>query len=211
MKAISGCEVVVRMKVVILGGGIGGQVTSNLISKGLSKGQEIVLVDKRSEYEFSPSFLWVAVGWREPHQVTRSLSRLVKRNVKYVNAEVSKINPAERTVKTSAGDLTYDYLIIALGADLAPDAIPGFSESAHHIYTLKAAMQLREKINQFTGGKVVICIPSLPFKCPAAPYEAALLLDYHFRQRRMRDKVEFQFFTPEPFPCQLQDQSSVTQ
>jgi sulfide:quinone oxidoreductase len=191
---------VVGMKVVILGGGIGGQVTSNLISKGLSKGHEIVVVDKSSEYEFSPSFLWAAMGWREPRQVTRSLSKLVKRNVKYVNAEVSKINPAERTVKTRGGDLTYDYLIIALGADLAPDAIPGFSESAHHVYTLEAALQLREKINQFTGGKVVVCIPSLPFKCPAAPYEAALLLDYHFRQRRMRDKVEFQFFTPEPFP-----------
>jgi sulfide:quinone oxidoreductase len=188
------------MKVVILGGGIGGQVASNLVGRGLGKNHDIVLIDKNSQYSFAPSFLWVAMGWREPAQITRNMGRLGKKNVKYVNAEVTKIAPADRTVETSAGKFAYDYLVIALGSDLDTETIPGFSKSAFHVYSLEAAMQFREQIRRFSGGNVAIGISSLPFKCPAAPYETAFLLDYYFRQRKLRDKVELQFFTPESLP-----------
>ncbi len=188
------------MKVLILGGGIGGQVASNLLSKRLGKKHDVVLVDRETQYEFPPSFPWVMMGWREPHQITRNLNQLEKRGVKYVNGEVSKIDPAERVVKTSAGDLTYDYLIVALGSELAPEAIPGFTEGAHHVYTMEAAMRLREELKRFSGGNVAMGVSSLPFKCPAAPYEAALLLDYYFRENGIRQKVNLQFFTPESRP-----------
>jgi sulfide:quinone oxidoreductase len=188
------------MKIIILGGGIGGHVASNLLSKGLGKNHDIVLIDKKNQYSFAPSFLWTAMGWREPQQITRDMSRLQKKNVKFVKAEVMKIAPAERTVETSAGKFAYDYLVIALGADLDTETIPGFSESAFHVYSLEAAMQFREQVRRFSGGTVVIGISSLPFKCPAAPYETAFLLDYYFRQRKVRDKVELQFFTPESLP-----------
>ena len=188
------------MKIVILGAGIGGQVASDLLSKELGENDYIVLIDKNSQYSFAPSFLWVAMGWREPGQITRNMSKLEKKNVKYVNAEVLKIAPAERTVETSAGKFVYDYLVIALGADLDTDTIPGFSKSAYHAYSLEAAMEFREQIRRFSGGNIVIGISSLPFKCPAAPYETAFLLDYYFRQRKLRDKVELQFFTPESLP-----------
>src|SRR4030067_3150209 len=188
------------MKIVILGAGIGGQVASDLLSKKLGENHDIVLIDKNSQYSFPPSFLWVAMGWREPAQITRNMNKLKKKNVKYVNAEVIKIAPAERTVETSAGKFVYDYLVIALGADLDTDAIPGFSKSAYHAYSLEAAMEFREQIRRFSGGNIVIGISSLPFKCPAAPYETAFLLDYYFKQRKLRDKVELQFFTPESLP-----------
>jgi sulfide:quinone oxidoreductase len=168
------------MQILILGGGIGGQVASNLLGKELGKKHDIVLVDRKTQYDFSPSFLWVTMGC--------------------VNGEVLKIDPAERTVKTSAGDLTYNYLIVALGAELAPEAIPGFSECAHHVYTLEAAMKLGEELKHFSGGNVVVGVSSLPFRCPAAPYEAALLMDYHFKSNEIRQKVDFQFFTPESLP-----------
>lgn len=188
------------MKIVILGGGIGGQVASNLLGKGLGKNHDIVLIDKNSQYSFAPSFLWVAMGWREPLQIMRDMSRLERKGVKFVNAEVLKIVPAERAVETSAGKFAYDYLVIALGADLDTETIPEFSESAFHVYSLEGAMQFREQIRRFSGGNVVIGISSLPFKCPAAPYETAFLLDYYFKQRKVRDKVELRFFTPESLP-----------
>jgi len=188
------------MKILILGGGIGGHVTANLLSKRLGKKHEIVLVDRETQYEFSPSFLWVTMGWREPHQIRRNLSLLEKKGVKYVDGEVLKIDPAERTVKTSAGDITYDYLIVALGADLAPETVPGLSEAAHNFYKLEGAIKLRDATRGLSGGTVVVMVSGTPFKCPAAPYEAALLLDYDLRKRGLKKKVDLQFFTPEPLP-----------
>ncbi len=188
------------MRVLILGGGIGGHVAANRLIKKLGKEHEVVLVDKKTEYEFSPSFPWVMMGWRKPHKIMRKMSLLEKKGIKYINAEVQKINPAERTVGTSAGDLAYDYLIVSLGAELAPEAVPGFTESTHNFYTLEGATELREKIKKFSGGKVLVGVSSLPFKCPAAPYEVALLMDYHFRKTGIREKVDFQFFTAEARP-----------
>lgn len=188
------------MKILILGGGVGGQVASNLLGKRLDKKHDVVVVDKRAQFEFEASFPWVMMGRRKPHQITRNLSLLEKRGVKFVNGEVLKIDLAERIVKTSVGDLPYDYLIVALGAELVPEAIPGFSESAHHIYTLVAAMKLQEKLRNFSGGTVAVGVSSLPFKCPAAPYEAALLMDYYFKKKGIRQKVDLQFFTAEGRP-----------
>jgi sulfide:quinone oxidoreductase len=188
------------MKVLILGGGVGGHVAANLLRKRMGKKHDVVLVDKEAQYTFSPSFLWATMGWREPRQITRNLSLLEKKGIKYVNGEVLKIDPAERTVKTSVGEFIYDYLIVALGADLAPETLPGLSDAAHHFYELDASMKLRDALKTFSGGTVAIGVSSTPFKRPAAPYEAALLLDYNLRKRGIRDKADFQFFTPESLP-----------
>jgi sulfide:quinone oxidoreductase len=188
------------MNVLVLGGGIGGVVTANVLSRKLDREHEIVLVDKRTEHRFSPSFPWLMMGWREPHQVTRDLSLLNKKGIKYVNGEVLKIDPANRLVKTSTKDFEYNSLVIALGAELAPETIPGFADGAYHIYELEEAMKFRETLRNFSGGTIAAGVSSLPFKCPAAPYEAALFMDYHFRRKRMRDKVDFHFFTAEGRP-----------
>ena len=188
------------MKTMILGGGIAGHVTANLLRKKLGKEHEILLVDKKTQYEFSPSFLWATMGWRKPSQITRNLSSLEKKGIRYINGEVLKIDASARTVKTSVGEFNYDYLVVALGAELAPYAIPEMSGVAHHFYELEASIKLKDAVRNFSGGTVAIGVSSMPFKCPAAPYEAALLLDYHFRKRGIRHKVIFQFFTPESQP-----------
>lgn len=175
-------------------------MASNLLGKKFGKKHEVVLVDKKDSYEFTPAFPWVMMGWRDPRQITRKLSLLEKKGVKYVNAEVLKINPANRSVKTSNGDFRYDYLVVALGAELAPEIISGFSKWGHHVYSLEAAMKSREPLSTFSGKNIAVGISSLPFKCPAAPYETALLIDYHLRKRGIRGKVNFQFFTPETLP-----------
>jgi sulfide:quinone oxidoreductase len=188
------------MKVLILGGGIGGVVAANVLSRKLGRDHEIVLVDRRTEHRFSPSFPWLMMGWREPQQVTRDLNLLNKKGIKYIHGEVLKIDSANRVVKTSTKDFEYDSLVVALGAELAPETIPGFSDGAYHIYELEEAMKFGEALRKFSGGTVAAGVSSLPFKCPAAPYEAALFMDYHFRRKGIRDKVDFHFFTAEGRP-----------
>lgn len=186
--------------ILILGGGIGGVVAANELRGKLGSGHRITVVDRSAKHSFAPSYLWVMLGWREPGKVEKNLSLLNKKGIEYVNAEVLDIDAANRLVKTSVQTLSYDYLIIALGAELAPEVVPGLSKAAYNLYDIQEIVRLRDALKNLQGGRIAIVICSLPFKCPAAPYEAALLLDYYFRERKMRDKVEIEIFTPEALP-----------
>ncbi|MBI5577358.1 MAG: NAD(P)/FAD-dependent oxidoreductase [Deltaproteobacteria bacterium] len=186
--------------VVVLGGGVGGLVASSKLRKMLGREHRVVLVDRDTRHIFAPSFTWLMLGWRTPPQIIRDLSLLRRKGIEYVNAEALEIDPGNRLVKTGAGDFAYDYLILALGAELDPQSVPGLSGSAHTPYSLDGAVALRDALKNFAGGKVAVVISALPFKCPAAPYETALLMEYAFRQRGIRDKVDLRVFTPETLP-----------
>ena len=186
--------------ILILGGGVGGIVCANALRQRLGSEHRIVVVDKRDEHVFTPSLLWVMVGWRQPGQITKDLRRLLRPGVEVLQAEVQEIDPDGQRVRTNDGELAYDYLVVALGADLAPEALPGFSEVAHTPFDLEGAVGLRSALAGFEGGRVAVLVSATPYKCPAAPYETALLLDDHFRRQRMRDRVEIQVYTPEPAP-----------
>lgn len=186
--------------IVVLGGGVGGLVASNRLRKKLGEDYEVFLVDRRTQYEFTPSYLWVMTGCRKPSQITKDLSRLSGKGISYLNAEVTKIDPDNRLIKTSVKDLNYDHLIISLGADLAPDAVPGFADSTYNIYDLNHLARAKDALNVFSYGNLTILISSVPFKCPAAPYEAALLADDFLRKKKVRNNVKIQVYTPEPYP-----------
>ncbi len=187
-------------RVVILGGGVGGVVAANRLRKALGKEHQVTVIDQQRTHSFAPSYLWLMVGLRKPDGISRDLGRLERKGIEFKQAAVQRIDPERSIVVTDTGEEPYDYLVMALGARLAPETLPGFAEGARSFYTLEEAIKLRDALPQFQGGKVVLLVSSMPFKCPAAPYEAALLLDAYFRKRRIRDKVDFHIFTPEPQP-----------
>ncbi len=186
--------------VVVLGGGVGGLVVANRLRKKLDPDHRIVLVDKSPTHHFAPSFPWLAMGWRRVDSISRDIRRLLKKGVGFVQAEVINIDTGARTVTTDRQEIAYDYLVIALGADLAPQALPGLSEAAYTFYQVDEAARLQGAIGDFSSGTAMVMVSSLPFKCPAAPYEAALMLDYIFRKRGIRNQVDLKFYTPEPSP-----------
>jgi sulfide:quinone oxidoreductase len=189
-----------RKSVVILGAGPGGLVAANALRKKLGREHRIILLDRETHHVFAPSFTWLMLGWRDPVQISRNLGSLKNKGIEYVNTEVLEIDPGNRLVKTGAGEFACDYLIVALGAELNPQAVPGFSEAAHTPYSLEGAIALRDALKNFAGGKVTVVISALPFKCPAAPYETALLMEFAFGQRKIRSKVDLRVFTPETLP-----------
>ncbi|MFZ3062155.1 MAG: FAD/NAD(P)-binding oxidoreductase, partial [Actinomycetota bacterium] len=186
--------------ILILGGGAGGLVTANHLRRELSKNHQVVLVDQKQVHELAFSFLWLLTGFRDKTRVVKDLQPLKEKGIEFVNVRVKNVIPSRKTVETDKGEMGYDYLVVSLGAQLAPEAVGGFSESAHNLYDLNGILKLKDEIEHFEGGNVVVLISSIPFKCPAAPYEAALLLDYLFRQRNIREKVNLEIFTPEPQP-----------
>ena len=101
---------------------------------------------------------------------------------------------------TSAGNLDYDSLIVSLGVQLAPETVSGFDEMAFNLYTPEGCGRIHAALQDFTEGVVGILIPAMPFKCPAAPYEAAFLAESFLRRKGIRRNVEIHLFTPEHTP-----------
>lgn len=186
--------------VVILGGGTGGLVAAYQLKKQSGKQTRVILIDKNPNHVYSPSFLWLMLGKRSAKQIQKPLSRLARRGIEFVKDEIVKINVENRIVVTATQSFQYDYLIVALGADLAPEKVPGLEKSGYNLYELQEVERLRDDLKTFSGGKVAVVISSLPFKCPAAPYEASFLLDEYFQKTGVRKQTEINIFTPEPFP-----------
>lgn len=185
--------------VLILGGGIGGMVAASELRRLLPAEHRVVLVEKNPKHMFPPSFLWLMTGDRQPEQITQDVRRLVRPGVDVILAEVQAIDLSNRSVQTSAQTLNYDYLIIALGAELALDAIPGLAEGAHTYYTFDGSIKLRDTLRTFAGGKVAVVVSALPYKCPGAPHEGTMLIADLLRKRGLKDS-EVHLFTPEPQP-----------
>ena len=189
--------------IVILGGGVGGLACANELRRRLPREHRIVLVERNGRHAFAPSFLWLMTGDRQPGQITRPVRELVRAGVDILQGEAHGIDLAARHVESSGGTLTYDYLVVALGAELAPETIPGLAEAAHTFYTFDGATKLRDALSAsggFKGGTVAVVVAALPYKCPAAPHEGAMLIADLFRKRGLRAKVDVHLFTPEPQP-----------
>lgn len=186
--------------IVVLGAGVGGIVAANALRQRLGAEHRVVVVDKRGEHVFAPSLLWVMVGQRRPAQITKDVRRMLRPGVELVLAEVEELQPERGCVRAGGQELAYDYLIVALGADLAPETLPGYADAAHNFFSLDGATRLWEDLARFEGGRVMVLVSALPYKCPAAPYEAAMLLDDALRRRDIRGRSQVEVFTPEMLP-----------
>lgn len=186
--------------IIILGGGTGGLVAANELKKKAGKSARVILIDKSKTHIYAPAFLYLMLDKRRTAKIQKRLSLLKRKGIEVVNEKITRIDPTNKTVRTQGGEYKYDYLIISLGAELAPEKIKGLAQSGYNLYELRGVERLRDDLKNFAGGKVAIVIASLPFKCPAAPYEAAFLLDEYFQKKGIRDKTEISIFTPEALP-----------
>ncbi len=186
--------------VVVLGCGIGGVVAANTLRRQLPPTHRVVVIDREARASFPPSYLWVMTGARKPGAIARPRARLARKGIEFVQADVRQIDLESKHVRAESREFRYDYLVIALGADMAFDSVPGLAEVGQTYYTFDGAERLAASLRYFAGGRVLIAVAGTPYKCPAAPYEGAMLLETYFHERRARQKVDIQLCTPEPAP-----------
>lgn len=186
--------------VLVLGGGIGGVVAANRLRRKLDRRHRVVLVNREPQFSLAASYLWVMVGQRTPRQVVRPLRRLQRRGIEVVIGAVEQIDPIRRTAVVDGRELTADHLVVSLGADQAPGVVPGMAENGHTFATLPGARRLGIELDAIERGRILVVTGAPVYRCPAAPYEAAFLIEAHLRRRGVRDRVEVAVHSAEPMP-----------
>ena len=190
------------MRILILGGGVGGTLTANLLIKKLRRQVKagvvtITVVDQTGQHTYQPGFMYIAMGGERADKLQRPERGLLDPRVGLVVGEVEKVDEPSQTVHLTDGErLGYDYLVLATGSRIVPEEIEHFGEEAHHFYTAEAALELRKALDAFTGGTIVIGIAGMPYKCPPAPLEVAFLIESELRERGLREASELHFCSP---------------
>ena len=184
------------MRVLILGAGFGGLELATRLSDAIGSDADITLIDEKPGFVFGFSKLDVMFGKQTAEAVLHAYQAIDKAGVRFVQATIGSIDPQAKCVVTNAGQFEADVLVVALGADLDPSATPGLVEWGHEFYTVPGAFALREVLDSFDGGDVVIGVTSTPFKCPPAPSEAALLMHDLLTRRGLRAKSRITLVMP---------------
>jgi sulfide:quinone oxidoreductase len=188
------------MRILVLGAGFGGLELSSRLSDEFGNSVEVVLIDRGEAFVFGFAKLDVMFGRADASAVRHAYRDIVKPGVRFVQTTVRSIDPVAKRVVTDAGSLDADILVVALGADLDPAATPGLVEAGHEFYTIAGAFALREVLDGFAGGRVVVGVTSAPFKCPPAPSETALLMHDHLTHRGLRAHSEISLVMPMGVP-----------
>lgn len=142
--------------------------------------------------------LWIINGTREFELSKRPLENVTKKGIEFVNEDILKIDPVNKSVRTKYRQFHYDFLIIALGVELAPEKIPGLKENGFILYDINDVPKIRDTLRQVKSGKIVMAITGLPYKCPPAPFEAALLIRSVLEETGTSDSVQMDFYSPTP-------------
>jgi sulfide:quinone oxidoreductase len=187
----------------VLGAGLGGMVAAQTLRRLLPRGDRVVLVEREERHVFPPSLLWLMVGARTAEAISRPCEHAARPGIELVRGAVSAIDPAAKTVRFGDRTMQGDALVIALGAEYAPQTVPGLAEAGLCIYTLDGATAIRDALERFENGRLVVLTAAPAYKCPAGPYEAALLVDNFLRERGRRERVTMDFYASEPGPMMV--------
>jgi len=182
----------------ILGGGFGGLTVATRLRDALGPDHEIVLLDRSDSFLMGSRKLWALVGLGGLDEGRRLRTLLAGRGISFEQAEITSIDPASRIVATDGGRYTGDWLVVALGAVPRPDLVPGLAEHAHNAWDPAGVPGLVRALADFQGGRIAVVIAGVPYTCPPAPFECAMLLDDDLRGRGVRERTELTVSTLQP-------------
>jgi len=187
-------------EILILGAGFGGLEAASILRERLDDSYSITLIDKNDHFIIGFSKFEVMFGRRTAGQVKSFYKDLAHEGVKFVRDTIELIDLERKKVKTRNHTFGYDFLIVGLGAELAPEATPGFVEGGYEFYSLEGAERLYPVLDKFTAGTILLSVFGKPYKCPPAPFEAAFQLHDFFTVRGVRDAIELKMLIPAPAP-----------
>jgi sulfide:quinone oxidoreductase len=201
-----GAEEETRMAhVVILGAGLGGTIMAYEVKDQLRPEDKVTVVTKDPKYHFVPSNPWIAVGWREREEITIDLEPTMrKKNIDFIPVAAERLHADENRIELVNGEsVSYDYLVIATGPELAFDEIPGLgphgghTQSVCHIDHAEQAKGVFEQLLKNPGPVIIGAVQGA--SCFGPAYEFLFILETALRRAKIRDKVPMTFVTSEPY------------
>jgi sulfide:quinone oxidoreductase len=195
-------------KVVILGAGFAGLELATCLSEAVPEEVDVTIIDASDAFVFGFSKLDLMFGRAEFNQVRIPYERMDKPSVRFAREKILSIDPEHRHVVTDAGTYNADILVVALGADLDPDATPGLVEEGTEYYSVEGANRVRAVLPTFAGGDAIIGVLGPFFKCPAAPFETAIMLHDYLETRGLRATSTIKVISPMPKPIPISDEAS---
>ncbi|NDL59695.1 FAD-dependent oxidoreductase [Phytoactinopolyspora mesophila] len=184
--------------VLVLGGGFGGLAAAHELRRRLPPTDEVTVVAMSDRFFVGFAKLWDVAGLRPLLDGTRPLERLRRRGIRFLQAEITSIDPAARQVETTAGTLSADGIIVALGATYQPTSAALLENGAFNLYHAEALPGIRAALEELTEGTLLVSILGAPYLCPPAPFEATLLLEERLRKEARRERVNVVVSTPAP-------------
>ncbi|MDW8074083.1 MAG: FAD/NAD(P)-binding oxidoreductase, partial [Nitrososphaerota archaeon] len=189
-------------RIAIVGGGTGGTILANALSRKLGEEireglVEVVVFERSDSHVYQPGNIDIAFRGADPAGFRRPPSNLLRRGVKLVQKAVSSIDLDNRALKYNEGEkMDYDYLVAATGSVATPELVPGLAEASLNFHkTQEDSRKIWEALSRFKRGRIVI-LTALPHKCPPSPVEAVFLVDELMRKRGVRRDVEIVYASP---------------
>ena len=196
-------------EVLILGAGFGGLELATRLQETLPDDVQVTLIDKSDYFILGFSKFDILFGRKHSEEI-KSYYRNLAPKVHFRQEQIQSIDPNSRRVMTNAATYDTDILVVALGADVDSGSTPGFVEGGYEFYTLGGVERLNHVLPDFKSGVAVIAILGLPYKCPPAPFEAALQLHDYFMQQNVRSEITIRVLSPTPTPLPVSKEGSET-
>ena len=185
-------------RIVVVGGGWAGLSLAKHVKK-FAPESEVTLVEKRDQFVSCPMSNEWLVDLVDLEFLTYSyIDAAVNHDYRFVHAEALEVDKKNQLLKTTQGEIAYDYLVFAVGIGydyfewtkgdealqnrLEREYPAGFMPGSEHI-------TIKEKIKNFKGGNFIITVPSGNYRCLAAPYERACLIADYFKHHQIKGKV----------------------
>lgn len=203
--------------IVVIGAGIGGLPTAYELRHLLSHSHQVTLISASPKFTFIPSLPWVTMGLTALSDVQVDLKTAIRaairfrgsanRGIDLIIGQVTKLDPINREIMVKDRVISYDFVIIATGAELALDVIPGlgpengYTQSVCNPHHAEIAREAWVKFLENQGHLVVGAMPGAG--CLGPMYEFALLADFVLRKAGIREQITITLVTPEPYAGHL--------
>lgn len=162
---------------------------------------KILVFEKEETNVYSPSLPWVMVGKSKQEEMTKRTDKLDASGLEIIKGEIEYINPKKITVTVKGKQYSGDHMVVSLGVEQADPF--QLNKYGHNFFTLQGAEEFHSHLKLIRAGDIAVLVSSLPFKSPAAPYEAAMLIEDFLRKKDLTPNTTVSLYTPEAGPMEF--------